>query len=366
MKILYLVTKSEIGGAQTHVFDLAKHFKMQGHEIAIMSSPGGWLAQKSESLKIKYYPNDFFINTFNPAVMMQAGDALKECLKDFQPDIVHCHSSFSGIVGRMTIKNRIPTFFTAHGWSFNDGVPWIQKVLGIVTEKICAKYSEKIICCSNFVKELGMKYKIAPEEKFAVIYNGVQPSEVNLEDKFKNIDIVKIVMIARLAEPKNPFLLINAYDLLDEETKNKSQVTIIGDGPQTKILRDLVRDNNLFEKIKFTGMVDHGEISDYLKNAHIFALPSKWEGFPYTIIEAMNYGLAIIASDVGGIKEAVSSDCGILIKEDDSSIWAENLAKLINNFDLIKKMGENSYRKLKDEFDIKIMFDTILNLYKNK
>lgn len=364
MKILYIITKAEMGGAQTHVLDLAKNYKIAGHDIAIMSSSDGWLAQKANVLKIKYYPNKFFENTFNPIKMLWAGQELEKCLNDFKPDIVHCHSSFAGIVGRLTIKNKIPTFFTAHGWSFNEGVKPLQKFFGILSERICARYTKKIICCAEFVKNLGLKYKIGTSDKFDVIYNGIVLKDVDYQVKDK--DIIKIVMVARLAEPKNPFLLIDAYSKLSQETKNKSQVIIIGDGPQMKMLRDVVRDINLFDSIKFTGAIDHDQVFPYLDAGHIFALPSKWEGFPYTIIEGMNAKMAVIASDVGGIKEAIDDNCGILIRDNDVNEWAKALEKLINNPTLIKQMGEAGFNKVKNNFDIIIMFKKVLDLYQAK
>jgi glycosyltransferase involved in cell wall biosynthesis len=364
MKILYLITKAEMGGAQTHVLDLAKNYKIAGHDIAIMSSCDGWLAQKSQVLKINYYLNKYFVNSFNPILMLWASQELDKCLKDFKPDVVHCHSSFAGIVGRLTIKNKIPTFFTAHGWSFNEGVGPIQKFLGIISERVCAKYCTKVICCAEFVKDLALKYKIAKPDKFEIIYNGIVSREVDYSKKDNGI--AKIVMVARLAEPKNPFLLIDAYSKLSDKAKEKSQIIIIGDGPQTKTLRDLVRDINLFEKVKFTGAIDHDDVFEYLENGHIFALPSKWEGFPYTIIEGMNAKMAVIASDVGGIKEAVNKNCGILIKGDNPDDWKDNLEYLINNPELVRKMGEFGSIEVKEKFDIKIMFEKVFNLYTNK
>ncbi len=350
-----------MGGAQTHVFQLASYFKKQGHDIAIISSPDGWLNKKAKELDIKTYQNKHLKNSFDPLVLIPAYMEIQENIKEFKPHIIHCHSSVAGILGRIGSHN-IPSIYTAHGWSFNDGVPFIQKTIGIITEKIAARYCKKIVCVSNFVRDLGIKYNIAEESKFETIYNGVELSDFNINTR--DYSEIKIAFVARLAEPKDPFLLVEAYSSLSNKLIEKSEITIIGDGPQTKQLEQKIKDLKLFKKIRLTGKVERVKVFDYLKQSHIFCLASKWEGFPYTVIEAMNYGLPVIASNVGGIKEALTEETGILIKEYKKEEWTKALIDLISNEKKVKKMGINAMMRVRTHFSIQEMFDKLNNLYK--
>ncbi len=350
-----------MGGAQTHVFQLASYFKKQGHDIAIISSPEGWLNKKAKELDIKIYSNKYLKNSFNPFVLIPAYREIQKNIKEFKPHIIHCHSSIAGILGRLA-SNNIPSIYTAHGWSFNDGVPFLQKTIGIITEKVAARYCKKIVCVSNFVKELGIKHKIAEESKFETIHNGVELSDFDINTK--DYSDIKIVFVARLAEPKDPFLLVDAYYSLPAKLKDNSEITIIGDGPQTKQLEQKIKDLKLFQKIKLTGKVERTKVFDYLKQSHIFCLSSKWEGFPYTVIEAMNYGLPVIASNVGGIKEALTEETGILIKEHKKEEWVKALTDLISDKEKTKKMGLNAMMRVRTHFSIQEMFNNLNNIYK--
>ena len=173
MKILYLITKSEAGGAQSHVYELCKYFGKK-NEVVLMSFPGGWLEDQSKDLNIKFVSNKYFSNSINPFKVFKAIKLVKNIVKEFNPDIVHCHSSGAGFIGRLTTRNKIPTIFTAHGWGFNIGVPFLQKQIAILAEKFVSKYSVKIITVSEFVRKLGIKNKIAKKEKFEIIYNGIK------------------------------------------------------------------------------------------------------------------------------------------------------------------------------------------------
>ena len=245
MKILYLITKSEAGGAQSHVYDLCNYFGKQ-NEVIVMSYPGGWLEDESKKIGIKFIGNKYFSNKLNLFDVFRFIKEVKEVVKEFQPNIIHCHSSGAGFVGRLAVKNKIPTIFTAHGWGFNIGVPFLQKIIAILAEKIVSKYCDKIICVSKFVKDLGLKYKIAKEEKFEVIYNGIE-SKVHKSIKFQPeagqplAVKVRIIFVGRLVEPKDPLILIKAYEELSNELKDGTEINIVGDGPKKNELEKFIK-----------------------------------------------------------------------------------------------------------------------------
>jgi len=173
MRILYFVTKSEMGGVSIYISQLCQDLKNKGNEVAIMAHSGGWLETKAKELGVKFYPNDFLANSLNPFKGIKAKKELLKAVEEFKPDIVHCNSSVAGYWGRSAIKNSLPTVFTAHGWAFTDGAIWWRKIVGIISEKMISKHCSKIICVSENDKQLALKYKIAPEEKIITIHNGI-------------------------------------------------------------------------------------------------------------------------------------------------------------------------------------------------
>ncbi len=317
MKILYLITKSEAGGAQTHVADLCRYFKEKGNEIIVMSSGDGWLKNECEKIGVAFVDNKYFSNKPCPRRLSNAIKETRKLADEFAPDIVHCHSSSAGILGRLAIKGKFRTIYTAHGWGFNIGMkPWVKYPV-LWLEKLCAKYTDTYICVAEFVKKLGLKYGLAPENKFKVIYNGVSTVSVMDDSKINppaggQKSKIGLVFIGRLAEPKKPELTIEAIAGLPEEIKNKTKFTIVGDGPKKTGLENLAKEKNI--DVEFLGALPKVEAMAQLRLADIFVFISAWEGFPYTILEAMSAGLPIIASDVGGVSEAVNEQNGILVK----------------------------------------------------
>jgi len=359
MKILYLITKSELGGAQSHVGDLCRYFSKE-NEIILMSYSGGWLENECKKLDVKFISNRYFSNSINPLKVFKAIKEIKKVLENEKPDIVHCHSSGAGFFGRFATKNKIPTLFTAHGWGFNIGVPFLQKWIAVFSEKFVSRYTERIICVSEFVKELGVKYKIADKEKFEVMYNGVESYKSSKEDDNGKI---KIVFVGRLAEPKDPLVLLKAYDRLSNELKEVVEISIIGDGPKKKEL-ELYLENNELENASLLGSLPREQVFDKINKSNVFVLVSSYEGLPYTILEAMNVGLPIIVSDVGGIKEMVEDGVNGFLLENNSVEELKNvLEKLIKDQSLREKMGKRSKEKVLEKFTLGKMLKDTEELY---
>ena len=363
MKILYLITKSTVGGAQTHISQLSRYFSHKGNRVAVMSHPGGWLEKEERRLGIVFYSNKYFSNKPNPVDILKAIKEIKRAVRDFKPDLVSCHSTVAGFLGRIIIKNKIPTIFTAHGWAFTLGVPILRRYLAVLAEKIAARWCSKIICVSEFDKKLALKYKIASPNKIIVIHNGVEIS-VNQRIYQRKSALTKIVFVGRLGKQKDPMLLLEGFNELEPELKNKSRIFIIGDGPKRKKLQDFIKGNKLEEKVKLLGGLPREEVFEILEKSDIFVLTSNWEGFPRSILEAMSCGSAVIASDVGGVREAINAGYGILIKKGDIRALKDALKKLLKNPQLTQKMGMSARERVKENFSLEKMFKETEKIYR--
>ena len=359
MKIFYLITKSEAGGAQTHVFQLSKYFLEKGNEIAVMSCPGGWLENKTKELGCKFYDNKHLSNSLNPLLAISSIKKIQKAIQDFQPDLICCHSTMAGFLGRMVIKNKIPIIFTAHGWVFTDGASFFRKKMGIFMEKIAGRFCSKIICVSNFDKQLALKHGIVSKNKIITIYNGVAIN--SQKNKYENN---RIIFVGRLALPKNPLLLIRTFNNLSSDLKSRTILSIVGDGPQKKEIKKFIKKNQLEDRVELLGRLSRKATFDALKKSNIFVLISNWEGFPYSILEAMNFGLAVVASNVGGVKESIEN-CGILLRKNNQKELKIVLEKLLKNPNLIRKMGEKAKKEVVKKFSLEKMLLKTEEVYKS-
>lgn len=359
MKILYLITKSEIGGAQVHVMDLSIGMQSLGHQVALMCPKGGWLDKEFTKINNKFYTNNYFDNTINPFKIIKACSVINKAIKDFNPDIIACHSSMAGILGRcISIFHKTPkVMFTAHSWAFTDGAPLLRKILMIPLEKFLAKFTDKIICVSNFDKGIALKYKIAKEEKLKVIYNGVPNRE--LRDLSKK-DTFKIVSVIRLDYPKLPELLIKSFASINN---SNLELSIIGYGNKINQINSLIKELGLSDKIKVLNSLNKEDVIQHLSNSDLFILTSKHEGLPITILEAMSVGLPVIASNVGGIKEEINKSCGYLIENNEESIKKAILKIISDNF-LYLDMSKNAWERQRRVFSLNKFIEETEKVYK--
>ena len=360
MKILYLITKTEIGGAQVHVVDLCVYFKKNGHEVTVMSSGDGWLRQICKKEGVNFVENKYFSNRPYPRKLFNAIREIKRCVKNVNPDIVHCHSSAAAILGRLAIRNKVRTIYTAHGWGFNVGIkPWIKYPI-IFLEKICSRFTDDYICVSEFVRNLALKHNIASVDKMKVVYNGINlPNVFKSEEKTAD-NKVELSFVGRLSSPKMPELVIKAIDLLPPETKNDVKFLIVGTGKKYSMLK---KESNKYNvNIEFTGEMNLENSLARLVKSDIFIFISKWEGFPYSILEAMSLGLPIIASDVGGVGEMVCEESGILVKNDIRQI-SQAILKLVKDKELRERMGQNGRKVIEQKFLLDDMLRKIEEIY---
>lgn len=358
MKIVYFITKSEAGGAQTHVYQLCKYFGA-AHDVVVSAYPSGWLEKKCKDMNVKFVANNYFSNSLNPIRVLKSYVRIKKIIRDEQPDIMHCHSSVAGFLCRLAVRNKIPTLFTAHGWGFNIGVGWIQKWIAIMAEKMVSSYTTKIICVSQFVKDLGLQYRIAQKEKFEVIYNGVELQAVNN----KKHDGINIMFVGRLAEPKQPDILLQAIQSLGKHIPEDIHVDIVGDGPKKEMLKEYIDAYDLSQVATLHGTLNRSDIFSKLYTTDIFVLISKWEGLPITILEAMSCGIPVVVSNVGGIKEVVDGQNGFLVKNIDDVRGA--LKMLIKDETLRIDLGHNAVEKIKQNYSVDIMLKKVETLYQD-
>jgi glycosyltransferase involved in cell wall biosynthesis len=361
MKVFYFITKSENGGAQTVIYELLLAHKALGDSVVVMAYPGGWLEQQTRLLGYIFLPNSKMKKTYNIFCLLQAGRIFLKAVKEFSPDIVSCHSSFSGFIGRIVLRGQYPTVYTAHGWGFTDGTPFIRKVIAVLGEKITARYCDKIICVSEFDRKLALRYKITKEEQCITIHNGVI-----IDNKFADPntnDYIEIIFPGRLAKPKRQDLLLYAIAGLPKDIKNKIHVTFSGGGIRGAILQTLADKLQVDRMITITGEIARSDNIELMSRAQIFVLLSDWEGLPMTLLEALQIGLPIIASGVGGIPEVIDSRQAIIVENKNIDSIKNAITKLVLDSEFRCSLSKASTNR-GTEFTSAKMSTKVFSLYK--
>jgi len=359
LNIVYIITRSDVlGGASVHLLDLAQGMVNQGHQVHILVGGIGAFTEELEKNDISFASLKYLQREISLINDVLGFWEIKEYLKQIKPDIVHCHSSKAGLLGRLAAKSlNLPVIFTAHGWAFTDGVsPKKQKIYATL-ERFMAKLSDHIITVSEYDRHHGFKYQVGTPELVQTIHNGV-PDIKNLAIKKTNFR-VKLIMVARFEDPKDQYFLIRALSKLPKHLN--WQVDFLGEGPNLQKCQEFAKNEELDSKIIFHGQ--SFKVKEFLNQADIFILISNYEGFPLTILEAMSASLPIIASDVGGVNESVSSENGYLIPKGNIDILVQSLTELIVNKNLRQQLGSNSRYLYETKFSFNTMLQQTLDVY---
>ncbi len=363
MRILYAITKTEIGGAQTHLYHLLKHAVLKGFEVGLIADKReGWLFEKASELGVVFFENKHFKNSFNPLNLLSSYKRIQNIVSQFKPDIIHVHSGAAGFMVRFAVKNTTPTIFTAHGWSFTPGAPFIRRTIAKVSERFIAKYTTKIICVSHKDYNLALQANIISPDKLFQIYNSVSlPLEVSAQTT-KNF--VNILFVGRLAPPKDLHILFQAFSRLSYDVQEKAKIQIVGDGPAFEEFRQLSQRLGIEEKVDWFGRQTYETSRHFFEDADIFVLPTHWEGFPMTIVEAMSYGVPVVASNVGGISEIVREDNGFLVDtRNQVEGFSHALHELISHNEKRQAMGNHARLLVQKSFSLEEFLERTFALY---
>lgn len=362
MKIVQVITRMDtIGGAQVHVRDLSNRLVAEGYEVSIIT---GEKLDSSLDIdqNITYFQSLSLKRAVHPYYDVRAIFEVRRLLKEHRPDLVATHSSKAGLIGRIAAKSLgIPTVFTAHGWAFTEGISSEKRMAYITIEKILGKITDRVITVSNYDRELAISNEVLPSHKINTVHNGVIPLKKTLFTENKANDFINILMVARFDKPKKQLDLIQAC----EKLKNLPwELSFVGDGTQLSEVQHYVQIHQLQERVRFYGAMK--SIESPLKVSQIFVLLSDYEGLPLSILEAMQAGLPIIASDVGGVKEAViDEENGFLIPKQNQEILLERLTQLLTDASLREQMGKRSREFFNEQFTFENMYFQTKNVYHN-
>lgn len=218
-------------------------------------------------------------------------------------------------------------------------------------------HSNKVIAVSGAVKRALIDETFVPESRVVIIHNGRDPKVFDSEEKGEvGTGIVKLIYVGRIIRSKG---VLNFVALVKSLSDRNIRLSLLGDGEDAELLKKKVKEADLENVILLLGKLPYSGVVVELLGSDIFVLPSlRVEGFPMILVEAMFAGLPVVATDVGGVSDAIEDgETGFLVKLGDTSGFAEKLNLLINNDELRDKMGKNALIKARREFGVDVMLD---------
>jgi len=369
-KLFICITKSNWGGAQKYVYDIATSLSTEEFDTTVLFGEKGTLAEKLseqniKTIELKNSQRD--VSLLKDIYFLMD---LVKLLKKEKPDILHLNSSKMGFVGsiagRLAGIKRI--IFTAHGWAFNEDRPkWQKFIFWAIQAKTVFLCHQTIAVSEMTKKQLKPKWL---QKKIMVIHNGVRPVyilEKNEARKKINKNIKENIWIGTISElHKNKGLeyVINGFSKLEKNILEHMVFVIIGEGEERERLEKLIENLGMKNKIFLVGKIDNAQL--YLNALNIFTLTSITEALAYVILEAGLASLPVIASRVGGIPEIIENDkTGILIESKKPEKICETIESMIKNPEKANVLGTNLNMKVMTEFSIEKMVSKTIDIYQN-
>lgn len=287
--------------------------------------------------------------SFNPLTVTKAIKNIRGILLEENADIIYCHSSFGGTLGRIaSIGLGAKVVYNPHGWSFNDQhVSSKKRSIYAFIERCLSPLTDKYVAISNFEKENAIKYNITKADKITVIKNGLEIRQfLNRKSRGrKELGIPDnacvIGMVGRITIGKSPDIFVRMASLLGKEIPNAFFI-IVGDGEDRDAIEKLINDLGLNDKFMITGWVDN--VYDYDEAFDYAVLLTKWEGFGLAVAEYMLCGKPLVSTRVGGIPDIVKDGYnGLLIDSINETCAANAVLRLYKDKDLADQLSKNAH-----------------------
>ena len=343
MRILQIITLSELGGAQSVVVNLANSLSKE-HEVIVAAGEGDGKMWKMLNANVQKVSVKHLKRSLSLISDVHTGLSLLKLYREYKPDIIHLHSSKIGVLGRLVFpKSKV--VYTVHG--FDSIRVAYRKYLPI--ERMLQTRCKAIVGVSSYDVHYLKEEKIT--HNVCLVYNGIlkpvilESNPFNFCSQYKR----KILCIARLSPQKNLELFLKVASLLP-------QYAFIWFGNQHEVVE--VNLQNVF----FMGNIPNA--GAYTNYADLFILTSNYEGLPMVILEAMSYGKPVVASNVGGINEIVVNGENGYVVENVAEAFVEKIKYILEHDEVNKSFSEKAIQRFNEDLTVEKMVEGYMEIYK--
>ena len=379
IKVIHMITKLELGGAQQNTMFTVAHLDREIFHPMLWSGPGGILTEDAErnfGEDFKLVPHLF--REISPKNDLLALLELRKMLEQEktkelgEPIVVHTHSSKAGILGRIAARlANVPVIVhTFHGFGFNDLQPKLVRGAYILAEKIAGAMTHGLVFVSRANMDKAAALKIGRPEQYRLIRSGINISEfrprpIDRKSKRREMGVAEtgklVTMVACFKPQKNPVDFVRAASLALKQVPD-AWFAVAGDGELRPEMEAATNQYGVKDRVKLLGW--RKDIPEILWASDLLVLTSLWEGLPRVFPQAMAAELAIVATKVDGGPEAViDGQNGYLVPPRDYKSIADRVIELLKDDVRRESMGKKG-AEMVEEWDISRMVRSQEELYK--
>ncbi len=380
MKIVHIITRLIVGGAQENTLITCRLLAARGHEVTLITGPAlgpeGQLFDQTVNQEYGTHVIKEMRRPIAPIKDFVSYHKIKGLLQGLQPDIVHTHSAKAGILGRWAasnLRNRPRIVHGVHGLSFH---PYQSKSLNnlyIAIERRAALRTDHFITVADAMTSQSLAVGIGKGRPYTTAYSAIDESSYLAATPQADIltfrhrhdiseDAVVLVTVARL-------FMLKGHDYIIESAKelakrfDKVMWLFVGNGNLTEHYQQQAQSLGLAARFRFTGLIPPTEVPLAIKASDMLVHCSLREGLARTLPQAMLCSRPAISFDVDGAREVVNDNTGRLIEPKNVDQLTGACAELIENRELREQLGRNGLAQVKDRFAPDTMVDTIEAAY---
>ncbi len=354
MRILY-VAPPAAGGIRSHLAEVVNYFS-KGHEVMVVSPPDRRLEEAVTRGGGAFR-----------AVPTSAGQilGLRRNVKSFMPSLVHLHGYKAELLGRMAAAGfQAPVVVTLHNYLVYPGSRVLLAPLFYFWEKRWPLRVHRYIAVSAALKHDFLARSSIDPQRVTVIHNGIRPepfSQAKPRPELQELGSPLIGTALRLTHQKGIDVLVQAAPRIMQRYPGAA-LLISGQGPLEKKLQEKVAGMGLKKRIIFLGYVEN--LPEFMASLDIFVLPSRTEGLGIILLEALACGVPVVASNVGGIPEIITSGThGLLVPAQNPGQLAAGIEKLWENQKLRKKLVKKGKERIRERFLLQDMLIKTAQVY---
>jgi glycosyltransferase involved in cell wall biosynthesis len=352
-RVLMAIRAGE-GGAFRHVADLSRALTERGYEVAVCGP------HRHAALEVPVLPLEM-ARAIVPRSDARAALGFARIIRDFRPDIVHAHGNKAGVVARLAhlASPGTPVIYSPHGYAFAGHFPSREQGLYRILESLVAPLATEVLCVCEAEARLARETGI--NSRIRVVHNGITPIEPGPAASAGNGSGPRICATSGLRPGKGLDALLEAMVEIVEAVPG-TRLALAGGGPERAYLDAVATCNGVGEAVEWLGNLD--DVVPLLAASDIFVNPSWSESFPYSVLEAMAVGSAIVATDVGGVSEAIEDEVtGILVPPRDRVALAGALIGLLEAPDRARELGRRAQGRQRDAFTLERMVAGTVAVY---
>lgn len=354
-----------LGGVETSIRNIVENIDDSIIESLLITTAKKLKVYSSSGKDIEHYHIPF-VRQINPVLDIYSFLKLLKLLKKLKPDIIHCHSSKAGFLGRLSGHLLgIRTVYSPRAFSFLSSEHHFVQHVFLLLERIAARWTTVLLACSE--SELALsKDKVGIDSSRCILWKNCISNDIFRNSRDQIASGSYICYVGRPSYQKNPRMFAAVLREL-KRLGAPVKFILVGAGqysPRLKILYKLIEKYDLADMVEIRGWVDHEETLRSIAQSLMVILTSRYEGLPCTVIEAMALGKAVVATNVYGIRDIIiHSKTGLLVPADDYKAMAAAILRIKNDDDLRKRLESGAREEYLRHYDTKQRIGDLERIY---